>query len=136
MIRDIASPALALMMTIVRVGCLLGGCCYGKPTDLPWAVEMHGARRHPTQLYELLFQLVFFWLLWYLRDRMPRTGDLIKLYLGSYAVFRFFNEFWRVNPVVALNMTVPQLICLGILLWLVFTVLIRRTGLGEKRVWW
>lgn len=118
LVGDIFAPALALMMTIVRVGCFLGGCCYGKPTDLPWAIELHGARRHPTQLYELFFQLAFFGLLWYLRDRMPRPGDLMKLYLGGYAVFRFFNEFWRVNPVVALGMTVLQFICLSILLWL------------------
>ncbi len=134
MVGDIFAPA--LMMTIVRVGCFMGGCCYGKPTDLPWAIELHGARRHPTQLYELFFQLAFFLLLWYLRDRMPRPGDLMKLYLGGYAIFRFFNEFWRVNPIAALGMTVPQFICLGILLWLACALLARGRGFAGEEMWW
>ncbi len=136
LVGDIFAPALALMMAIVRVGCFMGGCCYGKPTDLPWAIELHGARRHPTQLYELFFQLAFFLLLWYLRDRLPRPDDLLKLYLGSYAIFRFFNEFWRVNPVVALGMTVPQFICLGILFWLSYVLLTRGRGFVGEGVWW
>jgi phosphatidylglycerol:prolipoprotein diacylglycerol transferase len=136
LVGDIFAPALPLMMTLVRVGCFLGGCCYGKPTDLPWAIELHGARRHPTQLYELFFQLAFFGLLWYLRDRMPRPDDLLKLYLGSYATFRFFNEFWRDNPVVALGMTVPQFLCLGILLWLAYVLLTRGRGWVGDGVWW
>lgn len=135
-VGDIFAPALALMMTIVRVGCFLGGCCYGKPADLPWAIQLHGARRHPTQLYELFFQLLFFLSLWYWRDRMSRSGDLLKLYLGGYAVFRFVNEFWRVYPVVALGLTVPQFICVAIVLWLVFTLLIRGRRPDEKSVWW
>jgi phosphatidylglycerol:prolipoprotein diacylglycerol transferase len=135
-VGDIFAPALALMMTVVRVGCFLGGCCYGKPADLPWAIELHGARRHPTQLYELFFQLFFFVLLWSLRDRTARPGDLMQLYLGGYAVFRFVNEFWRVNPVVAWGMTVPQFICLGIGLSLAVTLLIRRLNPDAKSVWW
>jgi len=135
-VGDIFAPALALMMTIVRMGCFLGGCCYGQPADLPWAIELHGARRHPTQLYELFFQLFFFGLLWFLRDRISRPGDLIKLYVGSYAIFRFVNEYWRVDPVVALGLTVPQFICLGMVLWLAFTLFMRWRRPAGKSVWW
>jgi prolipoprotein diacylglyceryltransferase len=126
MVGDLYAPALALMMVLVRIGCALGGCCYGQPTDLPWAVEMHGARRHPTQVYELAFQLVALGVLVSWRDRLPHAGDLFKLYLGAYAVFRFVNEFWRVNPVVALGMTVPQWICLGILAFVAGSLLARK----------
>jgi prolipoprotein diacylglyceryltransferase len=126
MVGDMFAPALAGMMVLVRAGCTLGGCCYGRPADLPWAVEMHGARRHPTQLYELAFQSIALVVLWSWRDRLPHAGDLFKLYLGAYAAFRFVNEFWRVNPVVALGMTVPQWICLGILAFVAGSLLVRR----------
>jgi prolipoprotein diacylglyceryltransferase len=126
MVGDMFAPALAAMMVLVRAGCTLGGCCYGRPADLPWAIELHGARRHPTQLYELAFQLIALVVLWSWRDRLPHAGDLFKLYLGAYAAFRYVNEFWRVHPVVALGMTVPQWICLGILAFVAGSLIVRR----------
>ncbi len=61
---DAFAPGIALGQAVGRVGCLLAGCCYGKPTDLPWAVTFTdplaasnvgtplGVSLHPTQLYE------------------------------------------------------------------------------------
>ena len=126
MLGDPFALGLPAMMMLVRIGCFLGGCCYGKPTSLPWAVNMHGAYRHPTQLYEWLFQASALIVLWRLRDRMPRPGDLLNLYYLAYVVFRFFQQFWRDdNPVVALGLTVPHFLCLGILVWLICTFLPR-----------
>jgi phosphatidylglycerol:prolipoprotein diacylglycerol transferase len=58
-------------------------------------------------------------LLWRWRSRMPRPGDLLKLYYLAYALFRFGQQFLRDDhPIVASGLTVPHFICLGILAWL------------------
>ena len=119
MLGDPFALGLPAMMVLVRIGCLLGGCCYGKPSDVPWAVYLHGAYRHPTQLYEGLFQAAALVLLWRWRSRMPRPGDLLKLYYLAYALFRLGQQFLRDDhPIVASGLTVPHFICLGILAWL------------------
>lgn len=63
---DVATPALALGHAFGRVGCFLFGCCYGRPTGLPWGVVYppspffagpSGVPLHPVQLYEAAFEL-------------------------------------------------------------------------------
>ncbi len=126
MLGDPFALGLPAMMVLVRIGCFLGGCCYGKPADLPWAVYLHGAYRHPTQLYEWLFQATALIVLWRWRDRVRRSGDLLKLYYLAYALFRFVQQFWRDDhPVVALGLTIPHFLCLGILAWLALVFLSR-----------
>jgi phosphatidylglycerol---prolipoprotein diacylglyceryl transferase len=55
-VADAGAPGLAFGHAIGRVGCLLGGCCYGRPVDagFPLGIELAGARRHPVQLYEAI----------------------------------------------------------------------------------
>jgi phosphatidylglycerol:prolipoprotein diacylglycerol transferase len=123
MLGDPFALGLLAMMVLVRIGCFLGGCCYGKPSHLPWAVYLHGAYRHPTQLYEALFQAAALAVLWRWRDRMPRPGDLLKAYYFAYALFRFGQQFLRDDhPVAALGLSVPHFLALGILAWLVITL--------------
>jgi phosphatidylglycerol:prolipoprotein diacylglycerol transferase len=79
---------------------------------LPWAITLHGAARHPTQVYDGLANLLLFGLIWRLRDRLPRRGDLFALYVLGYALARFWIEFVRVNPPFLLGLTMPQVACL------------------------
>jgi phosphatidylglycerol:prolipoprotein diacylglycerol transferase len=109
---DAFAPGIPLGIAVGRIGCLLGGCCYGKPTTWPWAITLHGAARHPTQVYDGLVNLLLFWLVWRLRDRLPRRGDLLGLYVWGYALARFWIEFVRVNPPFLLGLTMPQVACL------------------------
>ncbi len=124
---DASAPGIALGIAVGRIGCLLGGCCHGVPTDLPWAIELHGVRGHPTQVYDGLFNLALFFILWRLRDRMPQRGALFKLYLVAYGAFRFWQEFLRVNPPLALGLTMPQWACL---------LLLGGMGLHALQRWW
>ena len=87
--------------------CFVGGCCYGTPTDLPWGVDFgDGLRRHPTQLYEVAFHAT-------LRgrpglaaaDAACSAGQLIKLYIIAYLVYRFVTEFIRPEPVIFAGFT-------------------------------
>ncbi len=122
------APGAAAGQALGRIGCLLVGDDYGRVTDLPWGMTFPKGSPatldpvHPTQLYE------FFWLcavalfLW----RRRRTSPfLFGEYLALNGFGRFFVEMLRVNPRVALGLTEPQwigvgLVVLGVSGWLFF----------------
>ncbi|MBI1348385.1 diacylglyceryl transferase [bacterium] len=86
----------AVSIAIGRLGCFVGGCCYGQPTDLPWAMtDAAGVRRHPTQLYEFLFHVTAALVLWGLERRGLFPRQRLKLYIAAYCIFRFLTEFLR-----------------------------------------
>lgn len=110
---DAFALPLALAMVVGRWGCFFNGCCFGTPTDLPWAVAFDdGVRRHPTQVYESLFHLamagVLLWLTWYDLLRYQR----LKFYLIGYGSYRFLTEFIRPEPVWGIGLTFYQWVCL------------------------
>ncbi len=104
---DTFAPGIALGHAIGRVGCFLAGCCWGRPSHLPWSVTFTkpmarelvgvplGIPLHPAQIYESLAELIIFGLLWSRFHRPHRDGSIIGLYLVLYSVFRFFIEFVR-----------------------------------------
>ena len=110
-----ATPALAVGHLFGRIGCFLVGDDYGRPSDLPWAVAFPRGvppttdRVHPTQLYEAIFLAVLAWLL----IRWRRNGTADAIVFGRYLIYagtaRFLIEFVRINPKVALGLTVAQL---------------------------
>lgn len=116
--NKIAVPLL-VGMAVGRVGCLLNGCCYGKPTDFFIGYNFgDGLHRHPTQVYEIIFDL----LLAYLLSRQLKTntqlapGKLYQIFINAYLVFRFFLEFIRDEKIMFYNLTYFQVICiLGVL---------------------
>lgn len=92
---DFTVSALPLGHALGRVGCLLNGCCYGAPCELPWAVHTAGALRHPVQAYEALFNLALYFLLRRVLLRGARPGMVVATYLLAYGVWRFTVEFFR-----------------------------------------
>lgn len=56
-LADAHAPALALAAAAVSLASLLAGTSYGQPSQAPWAIELWGAARHPTQVYQLLLDL-------------------------------------------------------------------------------
>jgi prolipoprotein diacylglyceryl transferase len=95
---DAMAPGLALMQAIAGVGAFLSGEAYGKPSNVPWAVQLWGEARHPVQLYEALVALVVLGVLWYLRRRKPYAGFVFPVYVFLAAVGRLFVEAFRGNP--------------------------------------
>jgi phosphatidylglycerol:prolipoprotein diacylglycerol transferase len=98
-VADAIGLALPVGLAIGRVGCFLNGCCYGKPSGLPFAVTFPGTTTpvHPTQLYELILDLaIFAFLLWAMKY-LKRDWDLFLLSIASYAAIRFFLEFFRAH---------------------------------------
>jgi len=120
---DVLALGVPLGHSIGRIGCLMAGCCYGRPTDLPWAVTFtdpqtlgpRGVPVHPTQLYEsLLYLLVFGFILW-LRKRKSFQGELFGTYLLLAGLARFAVEFFRGDPrgpAVVAGMPVTQVTAL------------------------
>lgn len=105
---------LCVGLAIGRVGCYLSGLdddAYGIATTLPWGVDFGDGPRHPTQLYEIAFALGFLTLVPMLRARLPRAGDLFRVWLVAYFAFRFLEEFVRVAPRPWLGLTVYQWAC-------------------------
>jgi phosphatidylglycerol:prolipoprotein diacylglycerol transferase len=104
---DLLAPYLMLGYGIHRsLGCFMAGCCFGKPTDLPWGVVFPegsaaataygpGVAVHPTQLYTGLAAFAIFGLLLWLRRRKPFPGAIAIALFLLYAVSRFTIEFFR-----------------------------------------
>ena len=106
---DACAPGIAIGNFFGRQGCFAAGCCWGKPTTLPWGVkftelghEITGvptdAYLHPTQLYEsFAMLLVFLFLLW-LHKHKRFSGQVILAYALLYSIIRFAIEFLRDDP--------------------------------------
>lgn len=113
---DFAAPAMSLGHLWGRVGCFMAGCCYGAPSDLPWAVSFSrrsvaflemlekgvlplGARTtmpvHPTQLYDVLAEVVSLAAILVMARVKRFHGQVAGLYLVLYSVMRFIIEFYR-----------------------------------------
>jgi phosphatidylglycerol:prolipoprotein diacylglycerol transferase len=107
---DVFALALPVAQAIGRLGNLLGGDPFGAPTTLPWAILQRGVWRHPSAAYELMLDLALFALLYAVRDRMPRAGDVFKLYVVGYCGLRFLVDFTRADPHTILGLTLVQVI--------------------------
>jgi phosphatidylglycerol---prolipoprotein diacylglyceryl transferase len=107
---DILMLYLPLAHAFGRIGCFLNGCCSGKPTCLPWGVVFPGEAEmvHPTQLYSAFLLLMIFFSLNLIRRKQIFPGQIFSAYLIFYGLARFFVEFFRTNPVIALGLSVYQ----------------------------
>jgi phosphatidylglycerol:prolipoprotein diacylglycerol transferase len=102
-ITDSLVAPLLIAHAIGRLGCFFAGCCYGRPTGMPWSVTFSraeslapiGVPLHPTQLYEFLADLLLFFGARALDRREPRKGVLTAYYLMAYGAARFVLEMWR-----------------------------------------
>jgi phosphatidylglycerol---prolipoprotein diacylglyceryl transferase len=106
---DACAPGIALGNVLGRQGCFSAGCCWGKPTTMPWGVKFTelgheitgvptGVALHPTQLYESLSMLIVFGFLLWLHKRRRFSGQVILAYALLYAAVRFVIEFYRDDP--------------------------------------
>lgn len=108
---DVFAPGIALGHVVGRFGCFFAGCCYGKPTDVPWAItftDPYAATNvgtplnvplHPTQLYEAGAEALILVLLLGTESRGKRfPGRTFWLYLLLYAISRYVIEIFRGDP--------------------------------------
>jgi phosphatidylglycerol:prolipoprotein diacylglycerol transferase len=112
---DILMPFVALAHAFGRFGCLMAGCCFGKPTDAAWgiifphnsmaqqaqqseglvSVDALSLPVHPTQLYEAGFEITMFWLITLIRPKKRFHGQLFLIWLAAYPIARSIIEMFR-----------------------------------------
>jgi phosphatidylglycerol:prolipoprotein diacylglycerol transferase len=141
----VALPTL-LAQALGRVGCTINGCCYGQPTSLPWGVvythpESYGYTAslnlpdgmglHPTQPYEIIFLLITFGVLFFLRKRFQPDGSLFLIYLSAYSAWRLGVGFLREGTPFLFGLQQAQVIGIIVLL-IAVPILIWRTRWVKK----
>jgi phosphatidylglycerol---prolipoprotein diacylglyceryl transferase len=109
---DAAALLAVIGQAFGRIGNIINGDIVGAPTTLPWGfvyihpnsfVPDHTVAYQPAAVYELLFNLAFFGVLWALRWRLPRRGLLFAIYLIGYCVGQILLFFLRTEPLIALG---------------------------------
>lgn len=117
-LSDMVAPYLALGYSIVRIGCFLNGCCYGRtaPPNLGMVCSADCLLRYPTQLYSMAGSFLIFLVLLALRNHRQFPGFLFALYVGLYSILRFVVEYFRFHPdggsMILPWLSTAQLICL------------------------
>ncbi len=99
---DLLAISTPLFHTFGRIGCFLGGCCYGIESPFgfvvhnnPYIPEINGVSRFPVQLLEAALNLLIFILIFKLYGKERIRGKLILIYMATYAPIRFALEFLR-----------------------------------------
>src|SRR5215813_11489134 len=137
---DALTPALALGTMFGRIGCFLNGCCYGRPTGLPWGVvfphdsfaflEFGAQPVHPSQLYNAVAGLALFALFQSLRGRFRVPGVMFWTFIVVFALIRIPLDLTRAYEADAvlmrvgvLDITESQLMSAGLVLFGVLMIL-------------
>jgi phosphatidylglycerol---prolipoprotein diacylglyceryl transferase len=104
-VADALAPSVALGTMFGRIGCFLNGCCYGRPTHLPWGIvfppesfaglEFGSTPVHPAQLYFSAAGLVMFVALWRMRTRVVAPGVLFWSFIVMFTLTRSVLDFTR-----------------------------------------
>jgi prolipoprotein diacylglyceryl transferase len=135
-LMDCIAPGMLAAQAIGRWGNYFNQELFGKPTSLPWGLEIGFSHRpagykqfatfHPTFLYESLYCLVLLGMLLTIERRFRlRKGQAIALYLAMYTFGRFFFENLRVDPAhhvlgLRLNAWVSAIVCVASAAWFVW----------------
>ena len=142
---DLIAPGIALGHVVGRFGCLLAGCCYGKPTNVAWAITFTSpvAREnvgtplniplHPTQMYDAGAELIILAVL-LITERRGRTfaGRTFWLYMLLYAISRYIIEIYRDDPRgMILGVSTSQFVSI-LLVPLSILMLLRLRGRGPS----
>jgi prolipoprotein diacylglyceryl transferase len=133
MMMDCVAPGLLLAQAIGRWGNYFNQELFGKPTSLPWGLEIDPDHRperyatsptfHPTFLYEIVWNLALAsFLVWLGHRRNVRPPGLFALYVAGYSAFRIFEELLRVDPAhhvlgLRLNFFIAVVLTLAGLAW-------------------
>lgn len=111
-IADILSLAMSFGLFIGRIGCFMIHDHLGVIMNKPWFFGLkmaNGIVRHETALYELIINLIFFLIFWFLRKKIKIDGIIFASFLIWYSFFRFLIiDMFRVYDVRYYNLTISQ----------------------------
>jgi phosphatidylglycerol:prolipoprotein diacylglycerol transferase len=131
---DIVAVNIPLFHCFARIGCFLGGCCFGVHSETGFTFtncpieEANGVSRFPVQLLEASFNLGLFFVLNHLLKKDKLKDRLIYAYLVIYAVGRFFIEYLRGDAYRGMwwFLSTSQMISILILLFVLITFILRK----------
>jgi phosphatidylglycerol:prolipoprotein diacylglycerol transferase len=124
---DTLAPSLILGQAIGRIGCFFNGDAHGYPTNMPWGMVYSsdspagqmfpGQSLHPTQLYEMVINLIIFSILWAVRKKIKTRGHLFLIYTILYSSGRILVEHFRADKLIYLGAfsTAQSISALGII---------------------
>lgn len=124
-IADIFAPYVALGYALVRIGCFLEGCCYGRVTS-SWLgmvfPTVDAFSRYPTQLFSSAMNFILFLVLIWLYPRRSFPGQVFISYIIGYGIYRFIVEYFRdslimVGPISLGQVYTLVLLAIGIALY-------------------
>jgi len=133
-LTDLIAPGVILAQVMGRFGCLINGCCYGTKTSFPWAIIFShpdslaplGVPTHPTQVYEIIYLLLSFGIILWLKRHLRSDGSAFLVYLTLYAFWRLTSDFLRVGTPFLFSLHQAQVIAI-IILSITVPLLIKRT---------
>jgi len=110
---DALTPTFVVLIISSCLANLASGNGFGSPTNLPWAIELWGAKRHPSQVYETLAGLVIFMVLWPGRKTVKKLppGAYFLLFISASSFARLYLEAYRGDsPVLSSGLRITQLL--------------------------
>lgn len=132
-VGDVVAPSFILGQAIGRWGNFFNQEAYGYATNLPWAMYIDGAYRHPTFLYESLWDLgVFLFLLWYRRKNKDFHGNVLLAYLFLYSLGRFIIERFRTDSLMLGPFRAAQVVSLSIVICSSLILIFRKKKLSDN----
>jgi phosphatidylglycerol:prolipoprotein diacylglycerol transferase len=140
-LADVLAPGIILAQAIGRVGCTLNGCCYGVETDIfcaiiytnPESLGPLGVPVHPTQIYEIIYNLIVFVVLLRLRGRFQPAGSLFLIYLTFYSLWRLGIDFIREGKPFLFGLHEAQVISIIVLIITVTLMAWRTRWVGKGK---
>lgn len=101
---DALVPTLAIMAVAIPLANLASGVAFGSPTNLPWAIDLWGASRHPTQIYQAMLAGVILWQVWPPRqNKKVISGTLFIRFVGLSSGAILFLEAFRGDSILILG---------------------------------
>jgi phosphatidylglycerol:prolipoprotein diacylglycerol transferase len=97
---DVLAPGIAVLMIFVGFAHLSSGDAFGSVSTLPFAINLWGAQRHPTQIYEIVAGVSILLVLLRISAKTPFDGFLSLVYILLAGISRFVLEAFRGDSVI------------------------------------
>jgi phosphatidylglycerol---prolipoprotein diacylglyceryl transferase len=97
---DAYTPGFAVFTIALGLSHFASGNAFGAPTSLPWAIDLWGTHRHPTQIYESIAAAIILFVIWRQFDKNLPAGNLFLRFIAMTAGARLFLEAFRGDSVL------------------------------------
>lgn len=113
---DVLAPGLGVFGIALGLSHLASGDAFGAASTLPWAIDLWGEGRHPTQIYEILAGILVLVILWRIKAWKVFPGFIFLSWLGMTALSRLLLEAFRGDSVIIFGvLRSAQVVSLGVL---------------------